>query len=248
MTKNKLKVLITRPKAQGRELVKKLAEIDIASISQPMFDYRLNTSAAEIKAILEGRTDPILIFVSCAAVDYVHQAWPLENWPHKHIIAVGTATQKSLLSHGLSSVCPEQHNSEGLLALDELTEVKGQNIIIIRGNGGRELIAEELGARGGKITYIESYQRNWHQIDTKLPQKWKKNQINCIVITSMALLEHTLKLLGKLDSYWQDTCLWIVASERIAKQATQAGLNNVINAHGASDGAIMTAISQNGTK
>ena len=248
MIRIKPRVLITRPQEQGRELVKQLAEIGISSISQPMFDYSQNSSESEIKTLVQEHANPILIFVSCAAVEFANLAWPLKNWPHKHIIAVGSATQKALAALGLASVCPRQHNSEGVLALAELTDVKEQNIVIIRGNGGRELMAEQLDARGAKVSYLESYRRNWHAIDTKLPQAWKKAQINCIVITSIALLEHTLKLLGKLDTYWQDSCLWIVASERIAKCAKQAGLQRVINADGANDLAIKSAISQHGTR
>jgi len=248
MTKNKPRVLITRPQEQGRELVNKLAEIGIWSVSQPMFDYSQNSSQGEIETLLQEHANPILIFVSCAAVEFANQAWPLKEWHYKHIIAVGTATQKSLEALDLACVCPKQHNSEGVLALQELADVDGQDIVIVRGNGGRELMAEELDARGAKVSYVESYRRNWHSIDTNLPQQWKKAQINCIVITSIALLKHTLKLLGRLDTYWQDACLWVVASERIAKHAEQAGLQRVINAQGANDQAIMSAISQHGTR
>jgi uroporphyrinogen-III synthase len=62
------------------------------------------------------------------------------------------------------------------------------------------------------------------------------------VVTSNALLEHLAKLIKNSDSYWQKNCLWIVASQRIANNAKQLDLSHVINANGASDEAIITAI------
>jgi uroporphyrinogen-III synthase len=66
------------------------------------------------------------------------------------------------------------------------------------------------------------------------------------VITSNALLESIVHLIKNSDSYWKTTCLWIVASERIAQQAKQLGLLNIVNAHGANDQAILNAITLHG--
>lgn len=242
------KILITRPTTQGRELVAKLAELGIESISQPLFDYGANATTNDIKHRLDQANAPILIFVSVAAVAYADRALPIGQWPYQSIIAVGEATQTALQNRGITSICPEQHDSEGLLTLPELSNIEGQDIIIVRGDGGRELIAEQLSLRGANVNYLESYQRVWRTFANDIAQQWKNEQINCIVTTSNALLDYTLGLLGQLDSYWQETCLWVVASERIAMRAKQAGLAKVINANGASDRAIIAAISQNGTR
>ena len=42
--------------------------------------------------------------------------------------------------------------------------------------------------------------------------------------------------------YWQNTCIWLVASKRIAKQAKQLGLANVIESDGANEKAISTSL------
>ena len=54
---------------------------------------------------------------------------------------------------------PVDWNSEGLLALPELVEVRGQNIVIFRGLGGRPLLGEVLAERGALVEYCELYQR-----------------------------------------------------------------------------------------
>ena len=168
-----------------------------------------------------------------------HASWPLKHWQHDSAIAVGTATQKALHQAGLENViCPEQHNSEGVLALPELSQVDGREIIIVRGDGGRELMADTLTQRGAKVNYLESYQRIWLSLPKDTPQQWRAQEINCLVITSNALLERIIDLLAPLDEFWRKSCCYVVASDRIADKAKTLGLERVINAGGADDKAI----------
>lgn len=248
MSKNNLNVLITRPEIQGRVLVTKLAEQGINACSEPMFDYQLNISSENLHSLFHVQQPTTVIFVSTAAVEFAHQAIPLSKWPIKTAIAVGTATQKLLQTMGITAICPQTHNTEGMLALEPLQQVADQQIFIVRGDGGRELLAQSLTKQGAKVTYIESYQRVWRSFNSEISKDWQQRQINCIVVTSIAILEYTLQLLANRESYWREQCLWVVASERIAQHAHQAGLVQVINADGASDQAIMTALSQNGSQ
>lgn len=239
MTTSKLKVLITRPQEKGRVLAQKLTKLGISASHQALFSYQALADQSEIKQSLALSPNPIVIFVSVPAVNYAHLSWPLQHWQYHSVIAVGTATKKALQQYGLDQVvCPIEHNSEGVLALPELTEVNGRQIIIIRGNGGRELIAETLIRRGAKVNYLESYQRIWLSLPRDIPQQWQAKQINCMVITSNALLERIIEVLAPLDEFWQKSCLYVVASERIAAKAKALGLHRVINARGADDQAI----------
>ncbi|WDE11771.1 uroporphyrinogen-III synthase [Thalassomonas haliotis] len=239
MTTSKLKVLITRPQEKGRVLAQKLTQLGICASHQALFSYQALANQSQIKQSLALSPHPVLIFVSVPAVTYAHLSWPLQHWPHQSVIAVGTATKKALQQSGIDNViCPQEHNSEGMLALPELTEVDKKQIIIVRGNGGRELMAETLSQRGAKVNYLESYQRIWLSLPRDIPQQWQAKQINCIVITSNALLERMVEILAPLDECWQKNCLYVVASERIAAKAKTLGLQRVINARGADDQAI----------
>ncbi|MFT5757726.1 MAG: uroporphyrinogen-III synthase [Alteromonadaceae bacterium] len=237
-----LKVLITRPEKPARVLAQNLAHLGISTICQPMFDYQKTASSEKTQALLRTFHQPILIFVSAAAVEFADKIMPLAQWPHTKIIAVGKATTMALKTLGVTVICPQQQDSDGLLALPELNAVKKQTIVIVRGDGGRELLADTLQQRGANVHYIESYQRIWRTFDKKICQQWRIKQINCIVITSNALLESVVHLLDKSDDYWQSSCLWVVASKRIADMATKFKLHNVINANGASDQAITAAL------
>jgi uroporphyrinogen-III synthase len=234
-----IKVLITRPEEKSHQLALLLKQQGIAHVSQPLFDYQNNTSTAEVRTALEHAD--IVIFVSVAAVKFAHHCYeftPAIKQRKLTIIAVGQATQNALLSLGIKDVLmPEQENSEGVLLLSALQAVKNSNIIIFRGNGGREHIATKLTQRGAKICYIESYQRVWRTLAKNIERQWQAQQINCILVTSNDSLVALLALLqgdqDKLADYWQHNCVWLVVSSRIENNAKAMGLKNVINSHGA---------------
>lgn len=256
MPKSNFNVLITRPENAGRVLQQKCHQLGIAAQLQPFFCYQALATEQELSNALVNNAKPILIFVSVAAVEFANKLKPIKQWQPANIIAVGKATQTALAQLGLNAECPELHTSEGLLALKVLAQVNGQNVIIVRGDGGRELIAETLISRGAQVTYLETYQKQWLTFSRKIVQTWREDRVNCIVITSNALLESVINLIQQYaDSsndqvaneclkYWQEQCLWIVASERIAIKAKQLGLAQVINANGANDEATLAALSQ----
>lgn len=240
---SKTKVLITRPQQQGRELANKLTEQGITALSQPLFDYQTRPVMPQIQQLFSSIPAKIVIFVSVAAVHHANIIWPLVNWTNCKILAVGAATREALAAlTEVEILCPEQQNSEGLLALPALAQVRDQQIIIVRGNGGRELLKKSLLQRGAKVHYIESYQRVWHAFSPDIGAHWQTAQINCIVITSQAILQRINQLIVPFDGYWKNTCLWIVASARIADSAKALGLQHVVNAGGANDKAIVNAI------
>lgn len=234
-----LRVLITRPKAKAQQLALLLDQQGITNTSQNLFDYQSNTNTIDIAAAL-AHAD-ILIFVSVAAVEYTHASYPLHNNLPQSIFAVGNATKKALQVLGITTVIsppPQQEHSEGLLKLPLLANVSGKHIVIFRGNGGREHIADVLRLRGAKIRYIESYQRVWRTLTINIAEQWRAQQINCIVVTSndilIALVKYLASTTDNTDNYWQSQCLWLVVSNRIEKNANALGLTRVINTHSAS--------------
>jgi len=246
-----LRVLITRPQPQADELVSLLANQQIYSLAQPLFMINNTTHCEQLKQLFKCRIEgkkSIVIFVSAAAVEGAEQTLPIRQWPIDQFIVVGQKTQTTLSKYTqgrIISAWPE--NSEGLLQLPELQQIKHQHFIIIRGDGGRELIAETLKARGAQVDYYETYQRQWinySQSDTL--DQWKKRQINCIVVTSNALLENMAQRLLNQGEFWQNECLWIVVSERGAEQAKTLGLKKVLNAKSAKNEILSQLISNYG--
>ena len=238
-----LKVLITRPEAKAQELALLLDEQGIANARQALFDYQLNASTTDVVSALENAD--ILIFVSVAAVEFTHASCPLnKNFSNKSpqtIFAVGNATKRALMALGITNIispAAQQEHSEGLLKLSQLGDVSNKKVVIFRGDGGREHIANTLKQRGANVNYIESYQRVWRTLPINTAEQWREQQINCIVITSndilLALYEYLTNATNTTDSYWKTQCRWVVVSERIEKNAIALGLKRVINARSAS--------------
>jgi len=244
-----LQVLNTRPLPQGKVLADKLSLAGYYAISQPLFELQANTNSVEICQLLDSSRANIFIFVSVAAVEFAQQAKALTTWQNEDkaiFIAVGQSTKAALIKCGISHVeTPKQENSEGVLALAALSSVAEQAIIIVRGDPGRELLAQQLTERQATVHYLSSYKKTWWPIiGNELAVQWRKQAITCIVITSVALLENTVNLLTtcldkKID---QLNYFWLVASQRIAESAEQLQLKNIIIADGASDLAVLSAM------
>ncbi len=234
-----LKVLITRPEAKAKQLALLLTEQKIFNTCQALFDYQAYASG---QAISQGLKEAdIVIFVSAAAVEFAHASQPLLIQAEQLYFAIGNATKQALHAIGITRVISpttQAEHSEGLLNLIELSNVSGKSVVIVRGNGGREHIANSLIQRGAQVSYIESYQRIWRTLPKNIAKQWQAQQINCIVVTSNDILTAIITYLnnetGTLDNYWQRQCLWVVVSERIANNAKALGLQRVVNAQGAS--------------
>ena len=92
-----------------------------------------------------ARNAALLIFVSANAVRYAFPLLPEQLPLDIDIAAVGSATARALSAVGLDpTLVPERMDSEGLLALPTLHDVTGRSVVILRGNGGRELLFETL--------------------------------------------------------------------------------------------------------
>jgi len=234
-----LKVLITRPEVKAQQLALLLNEQGIENTSQALFDYQAYASTQDISTTLKSAD--ILIFVSVAAVEFAHASRPIHQHPSQLFFAVGNATKQALLSIGVTQVIsppPQQEHSEGLLKLPELAGVNGKKVVIFRGNGGREHIANCLTQRGASVCYVESYQRVWRTLPKNIAEQWQAQQINCIVVTSndilLALIKYLASATDNTDNYWQTQCLWVVVSQRIEQNAKALGLTRVMNTHSAS--------------
>ncbi len=245
-----LNVLVARPTKKAQALTLLLNKQGITCVSQPLFDYLPLADHKQSKKLLA--TADIIIFVSVAAVEFAHANIAAKHWKYQQIIAVGKATKAALQVLALENIlCPSQENSEGVLALSVLNKsLSNKNITIVRGNGGREHLATELVKRNATIHYLESYQRVWRTFPKDIDKQWYHQKINCIVVTSNALLEKLVELTQATNvavendttNHWRNHCIWLVASKRIADQAEQLGLTNIIQSNGANEKAINTTL------
>jgi uroporphyrinogen-III synthase len=138
-------------------------------------------------------------------------------------------TSKELQSFGVTTVLSpkDRFDSESLLALPEMTSVAGKKVMIVRGIGGRDVLAESLITRGAQVTFAECYQRINPQTNCDLlAQLYSEKKLHGIVVTSSEAMRHLLDLAGNAD--WLRHVTLFVNHARIAELPLQMGLKVLV--------------------
>ncbi len=158
---------------------------------------------------------------------------------------IGAATIAEFARHGISAQGGSAAmSSEALLALPELQSVAGENILILRGIGGRETLAAVLRARGAQVDYAECYRRVAPQLDAAQHALLQNESFAAICVNSAETL-HNLAQLFSTDAQvrLQRTAL-IVPSARVGEAAAALGFSRVVVAVNASTAATLYALGE----
>ncbi|MBE8168487.1 MAG: uroporphyrinogen-III synthase [Shewanella sp.] len=236
-------ILLTRAKDSNQIMSDALTQRGIAHSITPLLEVQTNFVNKKQKQALNEAD--IVIFISVNAVIYAYNSGLVPANTTIQYFAVGNATHHELTKLGVDSKVATmgQHHSEGLLGLDGLKSVINRRITIIRGCGGRELLAEVLRERGALVEYCEVYQRNMPSYaKQQVCQVWQDAKVSTILITSGEILSNLIKLVPKESFAWLNSCFIVVPSERVADMAKRAGLSNVVNAGSASSEKMLAAV------
>lgn len=149
--------------------------------------------------------------------------------PTLNLIAIGQATATALAQYGLTiDTIPPTSNSEHLLNLPCLQSVHHQSILLVKGKGGRTLIAETLQKRKANLILVDVYQRKKPLIDdNQLQRLWRENQIDMIVFTSKEAMQNLMALLGEEALPWLRGKPCLVISQRLAAYAKEIGIQHI---------------------
>ncbi|WP_320153496.1 uroporphyrinogen-III synthase [uncultured Tolumonas sp.] len=144
-------------------------------------------------------------------------------------------------------ISPTDARSEGLLALPVLCNPpRGKMFLILRGNGGRELLADVLLELGAHVSYLECYRRHYlHTDGAPLLQEWQAAGVDSVIISSSKLFRQLIRLLPETASDWLSSQLWFVPSQRTADEIHQAGFNRVTIMSGVQHEAVVAALQNN---
>ncbi len=131
--------------------------------------------------------------------------------------------------------------SEVLLQLPELQTIAGKRALILRGNGGRELLGETLRERGADVTFVECYQRCAKHYDgAEEAMRWHARGINTLVVTSGEMLQQLWSLIPRwYRENWLLRCRLLVVSERLANLARELGWQEIRIADNADNDALL---------
>jgi uroporphyrinogen-III synthase len=243
---NNKRILVTRPKQQAINLIQLIEQHGGLAVEFPVLEI-LPVKNSTVKEQLKNlKSYQWLIFISANAVNFAVTAnnGKIDTFAQTKIAAVGKATAKALENAGLAvDLVPETgFNSEALLESPALKQVQNQKVLIVRGIGGRETLANELKKRGAVVDYCEVYQRQIPQIDTiPVVELLKKQHINGVIITSIEALQNLLIMLETHKSLLFHVPL-IVISERIKQAAQAIGFKNIVISSSPDDAAIFNTI------
>lgn len=238
-----MKPLILRPEPQASALAEQLRNVGHDPEVSPLLSIVAGDDLPLLATALSNHDR--LIAISSHAVEQA-ATWLAQqglSWPAIPTFAVGAATAACWQENGVAAQVPDDARSEGLLDLPALHDVAGCRILILRGNGGREFLAEQLRARGALVDYCECYRRHWLPLDGEtLCTQWRTAGVDSVIISSGEILRRLLELVPATEGPWLHQLLFIVPSHRVATLVEEAGLPAPRIAQGATHAAMVAAL------
>jgi uroporphyrinogen-III synthase len=202
-------VIITRPQAQAAPLAARVSALGRVAVVLPLLDIAPLPDPAPLLAALARLPDYALVaFVSPNAIDaaFAH----IGQWPAGVTLAVlGEGSRAALAAHGITPatariVSPADDvpsDTEHLLQALDLAALRDRPVLIVRGESGRELMADGLRAAGARVDVVAAYRRAVPELTPALAATLRRllAQSNDWVITSSEALRGLLDLLRQLD-------------------------------------------------
>ncbi|EMF4672400.1 uroporphyrinogen-III synthase [Providencia stuartii] len=244
-----MKILVTRPEPAGSELVAAIKAKGAEAFALPLIQVGPGAELDLLGSRLQQLTQNDLVFLlSKNAVWYadltLKQAG--RNWSDKlSYYGIGRSTGQYFEALTSKMIRWPEHGetSEALLSLPELQFLEGKRALLLRGNGGRELLASTLRSRGAQVEYCECYTRHPVLYDkAEFNQQWVNKGITDIVISSGQMLALLNELIAENTKAWWFNRRLLVVSERIADQARQIGWQQVCVANSADNNALLEAL------
>ena len=151
-------IVVTRPVGTGAALARGVRKAGGIAVLLPGLRLRAKDNAPRGSGL--PWTCGIFLFTSPAAVRFAF-ASKSRRLPRRALVAaVGEGTRAALARLGIDAQAPvDRADSEGLLALPALGDVRGQRIALVGAAGGRDLIASNLTARGAEVEAVHVYER-----------------------------------------------------------------------------------------
>ena len=175
-----MRVLVTRPDAQARAWVRDLTGQGIDAVALPLIDIGPPADTAAVAAAWQGlAAHRLVVFVSPNAAERFFALRPAAMpWPATAMAAsVGPGTSETLRRCGVPSeriveppASSPQFDSEALWSVLSAHDWSGASVLLVRGDGGRDWLADTLRAQGARIEFVSAYRRIAPRLDDALRQ------------------------------------------------------------------------------
>ena len=219
------RVAITRPSGTAGALVAAVRARAGIPVLLPGLSLRAAQDAQAAAAALDhALTADVIVFTSPAAVSYARKLHRLAT--KAKVCALGAGTAKALVSAGFKDVrFPDREDSEGLLAMDIMSQLGHARVALVGAAGGRGILRSALRERSARFDEVHVYRRGPARLDTRHRAAASEfTRRDLVLLSSGEALEHLHRALA--GSSWQALieAAWIVSSERLAAMARDAGI------------------------
>ncbi len=219
------KILIIRPQARAAD--------DVAACRQhgweavPFCPMEIEVDEAGLSELPQAFAVADAVFwVSPTAVETAAPSLDFSDG-HRVQFAVGQASQKALAHYCSQPIAAPMtgNDSEAVLQLPQWDSLpQGANVLIVRGHGGRDFLAQALRARGLNVTLAEVYFRRLKDLNW---QDFRPEEVRAAYITSGELVRALFAQIPPQFSRFFKTLLYFTHHPRVAEALRQAGAEQI---------------------
>ncbi|HEY7743944.1 MAG TPA: uroporphyrinogen-III synthase [Burkholderiales bacterium] len=227
-------IVVTRPAHQAQAFARLVTGAGGRAILFPAIEIRDIEDPGPFVQLVDRLDEfDLAVFVSPNAVE---RAMSLISARRKlprrlQVATVGGGSVRALERFGVTGILAPQgrSDSEALAELPALAAVSGRRVVIFRGAGGREALAETLRARGATVEYAECYRRVRPEFDAApLLEAWARKGVDAVTVTSSEGLRNFADMIGPAGRERLPATPLFVPHPRIAEAAHELGVRKVI--------------------
>lgn len=233
-----MRVLVTRPAAQADEWVQALRARGLDAEALPLIGIAPPEDAQPVRAAWRALGERrLVVFVSPNAVEQFFALRPADAaWPATTLAgSPGPGTTRVLQRCGVPAACivepaPDaaQFDSEALWARLARHDWRGAAVLVVRGESGRDWLADTLRAQGAEVGFVTAYRRGAPVLDAsqraRLERALHEPRGHAWLFSSSEAIDRLLVLApqaGGVDA------VAVATHPRIAERARAAGFGAV---------------------
>ncbi len=236
-------------------LAARVSALGLDAVLFPLLEIHPLNDTAPLQAALAKLNDFAMVaFVSPNAIDAAFAVLPV--WPRQIVLAVmGEGSRNALAQHGVTAANaniispndPARSDSQTLLGTLDMAALRGKRVLVLRGETGRELLADVLRGAGVEVVQVAAYRRAAPVLDDARRQQLKRllDSSNDWIVTSsegLRVLMHMVNgVAGKNGVAKIQQKNIIVPHVRIQETAQVLGFHN-IDLTGSGDERLLAAL------
>ena len=227
-----VEILVTRPAEQSVQLARIIHDAGGEPVLFPALEIEPLEEAAIAPVLDHLRHFNLFIFVSPNAARVVMPRIAKRGGipAHAKVAAVGPGTAVELKKSGVRDIISprEGFDSEALLGELSTMALGGSRVLIVRGQGGRELLGQNLRLRGATVEYLECYRRVKPDRDMRelMSHSGLDGRQACLA-TSSNIVENLFEMAGAAGRTWLCGMPFFVPHPRVAATAFSRGVHRV---------------------